>query len=233
MFEYLKKAVNEQMEAERKESQHFIAAGFKDHWNKENQNDSDKGIKAYLTETRWKQYQDGTITRRQAVNFANNRMEKQIAKKQEQEYKLLEAAENAPELYYISICVSYSNYGSASAEVRTNYGTHYGKACGYGYDKQSAAIAEAMNQDAAIMKVLYQLKENALAAGISDHSSTAITGVNNKSVCGYGAGYNTIPYFEGGCGSSCYWSILKKCGFNTSEHFGKHDDFFEVKKEGL
>lgn len=116
------------------------------------------------------------------------------------------------------------------AEARTNAGTFSGTASGCGYDKESTAIAEALNQCDSVLKVLYTLKENGLRAGLSDKSKTAACGRSNGDICGYGAGYGAIPYFEGGVGSSCFWSILKKCGFSTSCHHGKHSDFYSVEK---
>ena len=116
--------------------------------------------------------------------------------------------------------------------MRTNTGTYYGTASGCGYDKESAAIAEAFNKCDSILKALYQLKENGLRAGKTDASKTACTGVDNRNICGYGSGYSVLPYFEGGVGASCFWSILKDCGYKTSGHHGKHSDFYSVEKEG-
>lgn len=93
-------------------------------------------------------------------------------------------------------------------------------------------IANALNQCDSVLKALYTLKEEGLRAGLSDKSKTAACGRSNGNICGYGAGYGAIPYFEGGVGASCFWSILKKCGFSTSCHHGKHSDFYSVSKEG-
>ena len=113
----------------------------------------------------------------------------------------------------------------------TNAGTFTGTASGCGYDKESAAIAEALNQCDSVLQLLYTYKENALAAGESDESKTASCGRSNCSIIGYGAGYGAIPYFEGGVGSSCFWSILKKCGFTVTGHHGTHSDFYTIEKE--
>ena len=71
-----------------------------------------------------------------------------------------------------------------------------------GYDKESAAIADALNQDAAVMRELYNLAEQALAVN-----------VKYRDFIGYGSGYNVVPYFEGGVGVSCFWAIFEKMGF--------------------
>lgn len=112
----------------------------------------------------------------------------------------------------------------------TNAGTFTGTASGCGYDKESAAIAEALNQCDSVLQLLYTYKENALAAGESDESKAASYGRSNGSIIGYGAGYGAIPYFEGGAGVSCFWSILKKCGFEVRGHHGTHSDFYTIEK---
>ena len=98
---------------------------------------------------------------------------------------------------------------------------------GEGYIRE---VAEAFNKNNSILKALYSLKERALQAGQSDASRTACTGVDNRNICGYGSGYSIIPYFEGGVGVSCFWSILEKCGFKCSAHYGKNETFYSVHK---
>ena len=112
----------------------------------------------------------------------------------------------------------------------SNAGTFTGTASGCGYDKESAAVAEALNKCDSVLQLLYTYKENALAAGESDESKTASCGRSNGSIIGYGAGYGAIPYFEGGVGVSCFWSILKKCGFEVRGHHGTHSDFYTIEK---
>lgn len=82
-----------------------------------------------------------------------------------------------------------------------------------------------------ILKALYTLKEKGLQAGQSDRSKTASCGRSNGDICGYGAGYGARPYFEGGVGASCFWEILKKCGFSVSCHYSKHSNFYSAERE--
>lgn len=69
-----------------------------------------------------------------------------------------------------------------------------GSASGCGYDKRSAATAEAFNKSKILKAYLYKAKNKAL---------------KNKTKLNYGSGYGAIPYFEGGVGFSCHERILK------------------------
>lgn len=115
--------------------------------------------------------------------------------------------------------------------------TPYGAASGCNYDKESAAIAEALNQSPAVLKVLYTLKEKGLkrlsaqGRALNPFHPQPIREDrrSSNSICGKGAGYGVLPYFEGGVGSSCFWSILEKCGYscrNTAS--GKRFDDYSV-----
>ena len=193
-------------------------------------------MKQYSTARRWEQYKAGEITREKAVELATKRAIKAIEKDTAAKLAQLDRVANAPDLTYISVSVEWGRSRTWGyypiVVVRTNTGAYTGSASGYGYDKESAAIAEALNKCDSILKALYQLKENGLRSGKTDESKTASCGRSNSDICGYGAGYGAIPYFEGGVGASCFWSILKKCGFSTSCHHGKHSDFYSVSKEG-
>ncbi len=80
------------------------------------------------------------------------------------------------------------------------------------FDKESAAVGESLNKSPAVMRVLYQAAEQAMKNGES--FKTLSSGcVSWGDVLGYGSGYAILPYFEGGVGVSCFWSILQKCGF--------------------
>lgn len=236
MFERLTKEFLEDRETQRQRNEFFIIHGFCESWSEEYKTESDNGLKRYSTARRWEQYQNGEIDRETACKFAIKRMNKEIEKEIEKKLAHLEAVANAPEVDYITVNVEYkrsSVWGyNPAVEVITNSesGFFTGYASGCGYDKESAAVAEAFNKSLGIMKVLYTLKEKALEAGESDESKTACTGHDNRNCVGYGAGYGVLPYFEGGVGVSCFWSILKKAGFNTSCNYGKHENFYILNK---
>lgn len=193
--------------------------------------EKDRGIRRYITETRWNQYMDGTITREAAVEYAIKRMTRQLEKETAEKIAHLNAAAAAPDINYISVSVEWSRGYNPTCEVRTNAGITHGHAGGWGYDKESAAVGTAFNSSDAIMKILYTLKENALAAGGNDYSKSACTHVDNRNIIGYGSGYSVIPYFEGGVGVSCFWSILEKAGFKVTGTHGKYYDSYTLTRE--
>lgn len=237
MFERLTKAFLEDKETQRQRNEFFIIHGFYESWSEEHKTESDNGLKRYSTARRWEQYQNGEIDRTKACEFAIKRMNKEIEKEIEKKLAHLEAVANAPEVDYITVNVEYrrsSVWGyNPAAEVITSGESDIfrGYASGCGYDKESAAVAEAFNKSLGIMKVLYTLKEKALEAGESDESKTACTGHDNRNCVGYGAGYSVIPYFEGGVGVGCFWDILKKAGYKTRCNYGKHENFYSIYKE--
>lgn len=212
----------------------YILNGYMPTWAAEHHGDLDRGLQEYSTATRWEQYKNGRITREKAVEFATARAFREIDKKTAAQLAQLDRVAAAPALSYLSILVDWvrsRTWGyNPHAEAMSNAGTFTGTASGCGYDKESAAVAEALNQCDSVLQLLYTYKENALAAGESDESKTASCGRSNGSIIGYGAGYGAIPYFEGGAGVSCFWSILKKCGFEVRGHHGTHSDFYTIEK---
>lgn len=214
----------------------FIQNGFMPTWAAEHRKESDEGLKRYSTEKRWAQYKAGLISREKAVEFASKRALKALDKDTADKLQTLDRVAAAPDLQFISISVEWvknSYWGlNPHAEARTNTGVYEGRASGCGYDKESAALAEAFNRCDSILKELFTLKENSLNAGISDECKNTCTGRSNTPVCGYGAGYGAIPYFEGGVGSACFWEIFKKCGFGVGIHNTRRAAFYEVVKVG-
>ena len=235
-FPMIRKEVHQDASKRLEDIHFYINHGYMKTWAGVHCNEPDRGLKEYSTETRWKQYKAGVITREKAVEFACKRFEKALEKDTAKKLEKLDRVAAATDLGYIDITVewvrSYTWGNNPHAVVKTNNGTFEGRASGCGYDKESAAIANAFNQSDSILKELYTLKEKALSAGVKDESKTACTGRNNTPVCGYGAGYCAIPAFEGGVGSSCFWEILKKCGFNTGIHNTRRASFYEVVKAG-
>lgn len=87
----------------------------------------------------------------------------------------------------------------------------YGSASGCGYDKQSAAIASAMNQNPEILKILY---DHAEAGGTFPYGVHTFAG---------------LPSFDGGCGVSCFYSIFEACGYTFRQvASGKAFDVYEI-----
>lgn len=111
----------------------------------------------------------------------------------------LAQAEQAATANYIDISVEWvrsrtwgaNPHATVTGEkVRT-----FGTASGCGYDKQSAAIASAFNENPEILKIIY---DHAEAGQPFPYSVNTFAGV---------------PYFNGGCGVSCFESVFKSCGY--------------------
>lgn len=225
-FEKLRQLYTENVEIEKVKNHFYIKSGYFESWaneNKENAN-PDKGLRRYSTGTRWQQYLTGEISRDKAIELAIKRYDRQIEKKTKKMLLRFDEIANAPDLTFISVDVDFiksATWGyNPRVTVQTNNGTYYGTASGCGYDKESAAVAQAFNQDLSILKTLYTLKEKALEIGISD----------NRADLGYGSGYGVIPYFESGVGVGCFWNILKKAGFEIRAAYGKHENLYTLCK---
>lgn len=127
----------------------------------------------------------------------------------------LTRAENAEPLENASIAVEWKRstmWGSnPTATVIANYDANHateGRASGCGYDKESAAIATAINASPSIMRVLYEHAEN---GGNFPYSVYTYAG---------------LPYFDGGCGVSCFRNVFGACGYRWED--GAHRKTFDV-----
>ena len=98
------------------------------------------------------------------------------------------------------------------AEVKVFYNnnnieTFTGSASGCGYDKRSAATAQALNKCELLKALLYKAENERL----KKHSE-----VNRRDFIGYGSGYSSLPVFEGGVGFRSQETILNNLNFKTS-----------------
>jgi hypothetical protein len=116
---------------------------------------------------------------------------------------------------------------NAKAEIRVSYSDNTceyfesSRTSGCGYDKESTAISEALNQCNGVLKLLYKQK-NKLKNFKQSNSSTI----------GYGAGYGILPQLEGGVGVSCMYKICESIGmqFESISH-GRTFDVYQIKKK--
>lgn len=91
---------------------------------------------------------------------------------------------------------------------------------GCGYDKQSAAVANILNQVPQFKQLLYIQKNRPKNNGKS-----------NNNIFGYGSGYGVLPYFESGVGVNCYIDIFKAIGYDFKTlSSGKRVDVYQVTK---
>lgn len=129
----------------------------------------------------------------------------------------LEKAENAKISDNITIIVTW-NYNKTwgknpTAEIISDAIRTTASASGCGYDKESAAISSAFNAHPEVMKILYNHAEN---NGEFTYSIYKTAGV---------------PWFDGGCGVSCFYSVFEKCGyiFKDISH-SKTTDVYQIIK---
>lgn len=95
-----------------------------------------------------------------------------------------------------------------------NIGTLYntGSASGCGYDKESAAVASAINE---MMKPF-------ILKNFSTLKDPAIYGVCDHALC-----------FDGGVGMSSFIKAFRACGYDVHESHGKTFDSYIIVKKGL
>ncbi len=130
----------------------------------------------------------------------------------------LEIAANAPELEDLTVCVEWAKnrtWGAnptATVTVNHDHRTETtGHASGCGYDKESAAIANAMNANAAVLRILYTHAEK---GGKFAYSVYTFAG---------------LPYFDGGCGVSCFRNVFDGCGYRwENATHRKHFDMYTL-----
>ena len=93
-----------------------------------------------------------------------------------------------------------------------------GYASGCGYDKESTAVAMALNEDPAILRALY--RERAL--NIDE---------TNEKLFGYGV-TGFLPQFSGGVGMSSIISCLSRLGFHCSHVSTSSTDVYTFERRG-
>lgn len=231
MTEYtnIKREIVEDSEREKSKIAFYIENGYCETWDERYFAINDNGIQKYATDTRWHQYQVGIISREEAVKFATARANRRIDKQTQAmltEADRIATAKIAGGFVIGVDWVKNRTWGwNPHVSISVDSKIYQGHASGCGYDKESAAVADALNSCDSILKLLCDYKEMALAAGASDEDESYCTRRNNRAILGYGTGVQPIPKFEGGVGVRCFWSALKKCGYVlTSDHESKSRD---------
>lgn len=115
----------------------------------------------------------------------------------------LQAAADAPALELLTVSVDWARsatWGKSPTATAQAYGGHTmletrAHASGCGYDKESAAIASALNASPAVMRILYAHAERGGEFAYSVHA------------------WAGIPSFDGGCGVSCFRAVFEGCGY--------------------
>lgn len=195
-------------------------------------------IEHYGTSTTLKQYKNGELEEEKAYKRAIKRAINENEKYKNRTLYKIDEAEKAEELEYIRINIDWvrnRTWGyNPRVELWTNCGYYTGTASGCGYDKESSAIAEALNSSPEVMKKLYELAEKMLEEVGNVAYKSDLNCISWRNSIGYGSGYSIRPYFEGGVGVGCFERILNKMGYlwhNAGS--GKNWDCYNItKKEG-
>lgn len=225
MFEYLRSLLLQEKEAKKENAKFYIENGYMPTWPEKDRVQGDHGLHVYSTAAKWEAYQAGKLAREKAVEIALQRACRETEKEYLEEVESLENAAAVSDLQSVQIRVEWkrsATYGrNPHAVVIINQANRYeGKAGGYGYDKLSAAIADALNKSAVAKRALYQAKEKAISEGKNPAS--------NRECIAYGAGYGVLPYFEGGVGLISLVNVLQACGlkWKACDETGKHSDYY-------
>lgn len=235
-FTHLAHLIEKEAEQKKERAIFFIKNGFLPDWNGEHTK-TDRGLGQHSTATRWDQYQNGEITREKAIEFAIKRTLKEIDRETIKKNDKLLRARDAAEIQNVSISVEWkrsSTWGyNPTATVTINGTTRFGgTASGCGYDKETAAVAAALNQSIVILKMLYTAKENALETMPPEEIEAAKKGYcfgceTNRHFIHYGAGYGVLPYFEGGVGMASFEGVFNACGLRlTHQNRTKRTDYY-------
>ena len=185
-------------------------------------------LRHYLTARRWSQYQSGEITPDQAKAFALIRLGNALEKRDREIIARLNAIELSKPVTSAGITIQWKKspaWGyNPHCTINADYQNYTGNVSGCGYDKRSAAMAEALNKCNGILLVLCDRKEKRLA-DLGIHAS-------NEDCLGYGAGHSPIPCFEGGVGTNAFAAIFKECDYVLRHTFwGKTLDTFILYSE--
>lgn len=195
MFENLKKAI-ERSEKEQTGKSYERACA------------TDSALREMLTDNQWEKYTSGNLTREKSLELARKKAEREAKKRADRYRERLTAAEEAnrqADGLLVIRFVRNSTWGwNPHSELYIGGETFTGRASGCGYDKASAAMAEALNACPAIMRRVYAKEDE------RQHGAT------RREWLGYGSGYGTLPAFEGGVGVRTLCDVLTACGFSVN-----------------
>ena len=139
-----------------------------------------------------------------------------------------EAVENPLPCFTLHIEWKRGSYGAMQAKATLNADRFLESAytTGGGYDKESTAAADVLNDSPSIMAQIYAIAEDNKLEFVENPCGTG----NYKGLC-YGLGGGSMPYFESGVGIGCHVRALEKAGYTCKHSSGKSWDHYEFTKE--
>ena len=181
-----------------------------------------------LTARQLEKFNNKELTTKEAKEILQNKIIKEYKTRLEKDLKRSETIAQAnDDIENINISINWvksTAWGhNPHATITTNNGTiTEGRASGCGYDKESAAIAEALNKNNDILKLLYIAKNKKMTLKNND----------NRNLLRYGSGYGVLPYIKRGVGASSLMNIFRKLGYNVQEYHTNTSDFYTITKNG-
>lgn len=132
----------------------------------------------------------------------------------------LDAAWSAEVPQDISIHVEWVKNGvyglNPRATVFAGSFSSTGRASGCGYDKESAAVANALNRNASVMKIWCEHADNGGSFPYSMYCNDD----------------TPVPSMDGGCGMSSVRNVFESLGYSWSESHGKSFDYYRAELKG-
>lgn len=178
-------------------------------------------IRRFSTDYMYNKYKAGETTHENAYKKAYTKMAKTMYKERDKKLEKLAKIEQAEDIEQIRISVewkkstTWGNNPHVELSAYSSYSCCAAKATasGCGYDKESQAIAEALNSIDGVRKLLIEKLDY----------------INEKKPYGINQ-YNTIPAFSGGVGTNCFTSFFKNIGWKVTEMHGKTYDSYVIEK---
>ena len=157
-------------------------------------------------------------------SYLIKRLELRQIKKRDQFIQKITFSENMQPIENLTINVNWCKsvtWGANPTAETFIYGlgrVSSGSVSGCGYDKQSTAVANLLNQVPQFLQLLYIEKNKKYK-------------LSNRVLFGYGAGSGILPAFAGGVGVNCYDKIFNKIGYKFETiSSGKMFDVYRITK---
>lgn len=180
--------------------------------------------RSFLTKLRLEQFESGIITLDEAIAIAIKKATKEANKSLQIEIDKINEIEKAEDFQSATLNIDWTKsrtWGNCpQCELLGNTRRYMSsRVGGCGYDKESTATSEALNQFNAILKLMYAKKNDNID-------------INNRKLFGYGSGHGILPSFEGGVGVSTMYDICKSIGLKFSSiASGKSYDVYKIELE--
>ena len=161
-------------------------------------------------------------------NFIQEKRLQKDAKYINEQKSRLNAIFNAKEVKCITLSIDwkksqmwgYNPLATAKVTYIDNISeTFYSdRVSGSGYDKESTAFANSMNQVNGILNKMIRIKNDNISK-------------DNRDLFGYGTQGDFIPTFAGGVGVSCYYRVLESIGYKLNHIAnGQTFDVYTIEK---